>query len=933
MKKRVKQPIISLSWIFLLVLLSQCQERQSGNDTLWPEIGPEQKPGVYMHLMGSAANKKDMTRYLSSLQEVGIGGALVIPIYGVNGEENNYINFLSPDWMDMLKYTTQIADSLNINIDMTTGTGWPFGGSHTTLKDAAIKIEFETYELQSGEKFNHLTDTARLVTIEAFGPDKKRIGLKDRLQPNGQLNWTAPDGKWTVYILHHSGTGQMVKRAAPGNEGLVLNPFSPKSMKVYLQRFDSAFHGYKGKMPRSQYHDSYEYYRANWTDDLFDTFFEHRGYDLKDYLPELFGTGDPEVVSRVKADFRVILADLHLEYIRTWAQWTHDKGMITRNEGHGSPANWLDIYSESDIPETEIFGSTPFEIPGWKRLAENNSASVPLNPLILRFSSSAAHVSGKKLVASETLTWLRDHFRSSLWQAKPEIDRLFLSGINHIFYHGSAYSPADAPWPGWLFYASVHYQPENALWHDIDQLNGYASRCQSILQSGQPDNDILLYWPIHDIYHRYPDLLIKGMNVHDIEWFTNSEFGHLANQLWKEGYTFDYISDRQILDLSSEKNMLQAKGGQYKTIIIPKTSYIPLSVWKKILKLANDGTSVIVHSSLPSDVPGLAQLEHRQKSLEELNNALHFTPSSDGSYTEAITGSGCILLGTNLKEMIAKTGIEREVMSDLGLEFIRRQNGEDYDYFVSNLSASPFEGWLPLAVSFKSAVLLDPLEESKAGAATIRAKDDKSEIYLQLAPGQSVVIRTYTAYKTNAEKWVYLTPQTNEKILRGNWEVDFIQGGPELPKSFHTDTLRSWTSFGDSASIRFAGTARYRLVFELDKNKEDDWLLDLGKVCESARISINGKDAGALWSIPFSKTVGKYLKQGTNTLEIEVTNLSANRLRDLDRRGVNWKKYFFINVQYKSLEISEWSIADSGLLGPVRLIPMRTKNIYGSNNK
>lgn len=922
-----KKSFFSFSWLIFLLLLTQCQKRQPGNDTSWPEIRSEQKPGVYMHLMGSAANKKDMTHYLSSLQKVGIGGALVIPIYGVDGEENNYINFLSPEWMDMLDYTTRIADSLDINIDMTTGTGWPFGGSHVTEKDAAIKIDFENHELNKGQKLVQKIDTTGLVTIEAYGSDKKRIELNDQLQPDGQLNWAAPSDKWTIYILHQTGTGQMVKRAAPGNVGLVLNPFSPKSMKVYLQRFDSAFHGYKGKMPRSQYHDSFEYYNANWTEDLFDVFYKQHDYDLKDYLPELFGTGDPEINSRVKADFRVTLADLHLEYIRTWVKWAHDKGMITRNEGHGSPANWLDIYSASDIPETEIFGSTPFKIPGWKRLPENNSNSVPLNPLILRFASSAAHVSGNKLVASETLTWLREHFRSSLWQAKPEIDRLFLSGINHIYYHGSAYSPASAPWPGWLFYASVHYQPTNALWHDIDQLNAYASRCQSILQSGEPDNDILLYWPIHDIYHRYPDLLIKGMNVHDIEWFTNSEFGHMADRLWKKGYTFDYISGRQILESNTDNAMIQTKGGPYKTIIIPKTSYIPLSVWKKLLQLANDGASIVVHGSLPSDVPGLGQLEQRRKSFNDLNKTLRFTSSNDGSYTKAGYGTGEILLGNDLNEMIKATGIEREVMADKGLEFIRRRHGKDHDYFVSNLSANPVEGWLSLSVPFTSAVLLDPLEQNHAGTAMIQTNNSKSEIYLQLVPGQSIVIRTFATHETNAEKWIYLTRKTGEHTLNGTWEVDFIQGGPELPNPFRTETLASWTDSGDSAAIRFAGTARYRITFELDKRQSDDWMLDLGKVCESARVTINGNNAGALWSIPFNKMVGKYLKQGSNTLEIEVTNMSANRLRYLDRHGIDWQKFFFVSVRYKNFDASEWPIADSGLLGPVRLIPMTEKHI------
>lgn len=922
-----KSFFISFGWFIFLLLLTQCQERQSDNDTSWPKPCPEQKPGVYMHLMGSAADEANMTKYLSELHNAGIGGALVIPIYGVNGEENKYINFLSPEWMDMLQYTTRIADSLNFNIDMTTGTGWPFGGSHVTEKDAATKIEFENHVLNKGQKLVQKIDPTGLAAIEAYGPDKKRLELNAKLQPDGQLNWTAPSDKWIIYILHKRGTGQMVKRAAPGNVGLVLNPFSPKSMKVYLQRFDSAFNGYQGKMPRSQYHDSFEYYHASWTDNLFDIFSKQHGYNLKVFLPELFGTGDTEIISRVKADFRVTLADLHLKYIHTWVEWAHNKGMITRNEGHGAPANWLDIYSESDIPETEIFGSTPFKIPGWQRLPENNSSSVPLNPLILRFASSAAHVTGKKLIASETLTWLRNHFRSALWQAKPEIDRLFLSGINHIYYHGSAYSPANAPWPGWLFYASVHYQPQNAVWRDIDQLNAYATRCQSILQSGQPDNDILLYWPIHDIYHRYPDLLIKGMNVHDIEWFTNSEFGHLADKLWKKGYTFDYISDGQILDLSLDKNMLQTKGGVYKTIVIPKTSYIPLPVWKKLLKLANDGATVIVHNSLPSDVPGLAQLEERRKSFVELNKTLSFTDSNVGSYTQADYGSGHILLGTDLNEMISATGIKREVMADSELEFIRRHEGQNHNYFISNLSANPFEGWLPLTVSFQSAVLLDPLEESMAGAATMRINDGKPEIYLQLTPGQSIVIRTLAIHETKAKKWVYLTRHSSERTLNGPWEVDFIDGKPKLPKSFRAEELGSWTNIGDSDAIRFAGTARYHITFELDKKQSEDWLLDLGKVCESARVRINGKDAGALWSIPFSKPVGKYLKQGKNTLEVEVTNLSANRLRDLDQQGVDWQKYFFVDVQYKNFDASKWPIANSGLLGPVRLIPMSSTSL------
>ncbi len=921
----VKWTIISIIWSFFSLFLARCGEKKVSKSFTWPEIRREYKPGVYLHLMGSAAKERDMKQYLAALHQAGIGGALVIPIYGVRGEEKNYLSFLSPQWMNMLDFTTRLADSLDINIDMTTGTGWPFGGSHITPEDAALKIEMKKYALKKGERFHMDIDKGRLVAVEAFGPEKTRVGLEGNIQKNGCLDWLPPGDGWTVYILTRTGTGQMVKRAAPGNEGLVLNPFSVKSMDVYLQRFDSAFAGYTGRMPRSQYHDSYEYYNADWTDGLFETFRKQHGYDLKDYLPELFGTGDPESGMRVKADYRETMEKLHLKYIRRWVAWAHDKGMITRNEGHGAPANWLDLYSAADIPETEIFGSTPFDIPGWKRLPENNSNSVPLNPLILRFSSSAAHVAGKRLVASETLTWLRNHFRSALWQAKPEIDRLFLSGINHIYYHGSAYTPADAPWPGWLFYASVHYQPQNAVWHDLDQLNAYAARCQSILQSGNPDNDILVYWPLQDVWHKYPDLMLKGLNVHDIEWFTSSEFGKIAQSLWKDGYAFDYISRSQCMDISVEGKNLKTKGGTYETIIIPKTDYMPVELWEKITGLARSGATIIVHKALPSDVPGFGQFELRRAKLMALNDELNSVFKKADNHWEASLKEGKILLGEDLEEMLNAAGVGREQMADKGLEFIRRLRESGRDYFISNLTANIFEGWLPLSVSFQSAILMNPLDENQIGLARVRHINGRQEIFLQLMPGASIIVRTFMKLQTGEKKWQYFVCKDEGVVLKGTWKVDFVQGGPDLPEPFQTDKLIPWTSAGDSAAMRFAGTGRYRLEFELDKTLGEEWLLDLGKVCESARVRINGEDAGALWCIPFRKRVGKFLRQGKNVLEVEVTNLSANRLRDLDRRGVDWKKFFFVDVHYKHFDAAKWPVFESGLPGPVRLMPLKKR--------
>ena len=151
-----------------------------------------------------------------------------------------------------------------------------------------------------------------------------------------------------------------------------------------------------------------------------------------------------------------------------------------------------------DIPETETFGSSAFDIPGLRRDAAD-IRNVDPDPIMSKFASSAAHTNGKNLVSSETFTWLTEHFKTSYSQCKPEAEALFLSGINHVFFHGTTNSPQNISWPGWLFYASVEMNPNNSLWPHAQGLNNYIARCQSILQAGKPDNELLIYWPVYDV--------------------------------------------------------------------------------------------------------------------------------------------------------------------------------------------------------------------------------------------------------------------------------------------------------------------------------------------------------------------------------------------------------------------------------------------------
>jgi hypothetical protein len=278
-------------------------------------------------------------------------------------------------------------------------------------------------------------------------------------------------------------------------------------------------------------------------------------------------------------------------------------------------------------------------------------------------------------------------------------------------------------------------------------------------------------------------------------------------------------------------------------------------------------------------------------------------------------------------------GVPRESVVETGLGFIRRASENGHDYFFANLTADDFDGWVTLGTAAGSAALLDPLTGRFGAAALRHTPDGRAQIYLQLASGQSMLLRTQTSAAASVapRAWTYVKPAAAPGApftLAGTWRVTFLRGGPVLPPPFETRVLKSWTELDGPETQRFAGTARYRLEFDLPAAPvADDWLLDLGDVRESARVRLNGTEIATAWSLPFRLRVGAQLQPGRNVLELDVTNLAANRIRDLDRRHVPWKimrEIDIVNIHYQPFDASAWSLTPSGLLGPVTLAPLRT---------
>ena len=503
---------------------------------------------------------------------------------------------------------------------------------------------------------------------------------------------------------------------------------------------------------------------------------------------------------------------------------------------------------------------------------------------MLKYAPSAAHVTGKPFTSSETFTWLTEHFRTSLSQMKPDLDLMFTCGVNHVYFHGTCYSPKDDPWPGWRFYASVDMSPTNSIWRDAPYLMQYIERCQSFLQLGQPDNDFLVYLPVRDMWHqrgprnddakeasknrRGGEDLLMQFDIHTMDEKA-PQFIRSILTIDSLGYDCDYISDRQLAKVRIDNGMLVTEGGtRYRALIIPTGTTIDASLKQEVERLR----PFVIQGETPALMAHFAKAE--------------------------------------------------PMRTNLGLRTIRRKTAEGWHYFIANLTPNDIDADIALAIPFQAATLFNPMN----GDVTPTAVND-GKVHLSLRSGESIIVQTKN--EVSALQCATTELQHTEKSypLSGSWKLSFTEEAPRVGKSFALDKLQTWETLDDDSVKVTMGTGVYTTTLKLKKDDLKDahsWQIDLGDVRESARVYINGQFIGCAWAVPFVLDIkNNVLKSGKNDIRIEVTNLPANRIADLDRRGVKWRKMEEINVvdiNYKKTTYDKWEPVKSGLNSEVKLI-------------
>ncbi len=368
------------------------------------------------------------------------------------------------------------------------------------------------------------------------------------------------------------------------------------------------------------------------------------------------------------------------------------------------------------------------------------------------------------------------------------------------------------------------------------------------------------------------------------------------------GFAFDYISDWQLLDCETINGEIVTSGkAKYKAVVVPKTSYIPVETIEKLTQFITNGGKVYFDEDLPQSVPGMYELDKRESMLTEIKSSI---------LSEKWVGNSIYLLGRDQIE-------GEKSLAKKGFHFLKMKKDNEDWYAIFNTSTQAIDEQVDLKSPARAFLFWNPMTGT-----TSKAKSHGNTIRLQLEPEEMIFVQGLN--DENSTPFVLYEEQDSLATKIGVlWKIEFWEGGPVYPGNVQTDALMSWTKMGDAETGRFAGTVRYSTEFNWGETSKDA-VLNLGDVRDCARIKLNGKDYGALLGPTFKVEVDN-LKKGNNILQIEVTNVAANRIRDLDIRGVEWRKFHdinLVNIDYKPFDASGWPVREAGLLGPVTLKPL-----------
>lgn len=866
------------------------------------------RPFVRWWWNGDKVERNELARELRLLKEAGIGGVEINPVKfpsrsGDMGKRS--LQWLSPEWIDMLKFAFDEAKSLGLTCDLIVGSGWPFGAEWlegeersevvvvgTKKLEGPLDYEVSLFELFkeadpaisspfAGRKMDMLS--VKLVPSTINGTEDIK-DLSSQI-PGGTIKYKIPAGKHVLYALVKIHGFMEVIQGAPGATGPVLNHYNEAAVKKYLRRMSDTIQQKIGPLSsyiRSLFSDSLELEGSNWCSDMQVEFQKRRGYDLMPWLPfvlyKIAGMGNTwvydhgaehgpafkDMIQRIRYDFELTKTELLKErFVDSFINWCKENKVQSRVQGYGRGYFPLEGSFDADIPECETWLRTGLGT----EMSEVDYRIGRAYTMVNKYVSSAAHLKDKKLISCEELTNIHTVFNETLELLKIAGDQSIISGVTHPIFHGFNYSPPDAPFPGWVIYGTF-INERNPWWSYFRHFTEYKARLSALLQQATMFTDIAVLPAVADLWSIYSA--------------QNEPFPAVAHPLWytfiweaihQNGNACDYISEQVIRDATMQKGHLHYGSRKYHTIFLTEVESMEPATAKKLFDFIESGGKIFFIEAYPNKACGWKDHQQRDAEVKEWVNKMKNYPDR------------CILLKKPDKDFTGwykiiqeKYNIKPYVRINTPNPFVTqvRYQAKDTEILIfinSNMNQSYEINITPSPEMVYRKY--DWIWDAETGERYSQSVLD-NRVVLDMGPGDLKLLVFDKEKKGKPDKLSGINKRGTINTIK-NWSltgqhVDGTVIKKEMEELKDLKEIPEW--------IQFAGNIIYRANFAVNDNTKIEWL-NLGKVYGVSELFINGQNVGVKWYGRRIYPVGKFIKPGNNSIEIKVVTTLGNYLKGL----------------------------------------------------
>lgn len=712
------------------------------------------------------------------------------------------------------------------------------------------------------------------------------IDLSDNMTADGTLTWDVPKGEWTVLRTGMTPTGVVNEPACPDATGYEVDKLSRKHAE---EHFDAYIGEILRRIPADErksfkllVQDSYEVGGQNFTDDMIPVFKERYGYDPVPYLPVLSGVvvGSQHDSDAFLWDLRRLVADkISYDYVGGSREVAHKHGLTTwlENYGHwGFPGEFLQYGGQAD----EVGGEF------W--------ADPPLGDIENRLATSCAHIYGKKLTSSETSTSAGPSFVRTPSSLKQRMDRFFTYGVNNTVLHLYISQPSEDRLPGSNAWFGTEFNRNNTWFKHMDLYTQYIKRCNYMMRQGWYQADVAYF--IGEDAPRMVGIMEPWIPV---------------------GYQFEHMNAEIIMrDMTVKDGMLTLPHGvQFKVLVLPRRlKTMRPELLEKIERLILDGA--IVMGPAPERSPSLQNQPEADRRVKEM--AARIWGDVDGvNVKQRRYGKGMICDGLDFETLFAQLDYVPDCKVPDGMNVYQghQKDGDTDIYILSNQDNRALTMDVAFRVTGKQPELWNPVTGVIRKLPAFRQEEKTTVVPMRLDKNECVfvVFREKGEPSATTLEANYPAPLRTQEAT-GEWDVTF-ESAFKTPSPVRMATLDNLSDNANDSIRYFSGTATYTTSVNLDRaGRNEHMFMAFDNVGTMAKVYINGKYAGGVWTAPYRLDVTDFVKNGRNDVKVEVVNTWVNRIvGDMNLPESERETYLFVNHLN-----AKTPLPPSGIIGKVK---------------